>query len=138
MRPSRVIVVFNRIPQIAPHVDRELAAEVEKAAKAIEENVHRKMEEPKTGRTYIIGGKLHQASAEGEAPAILSKDLYNSIVAQKVRELEWIVPAEGIQAWWEFGLRGYAARPYFRPAVAEEQPNFAPGVRAAIVRGTLG
>ena len=33
----------------------------------------------KTGRIYNINGKKHQASAPGEAPAILSGDLKNSV-----------------------------------------------------------
>lgn len=34
---------------------------------------------PRTGRTYNIGGRTHTASAEGEPPAPLSRDLIDSI-----------------------------------------------------------
>ena len=34
---------------------------------------------PKTGRVYVIGGKFHQASAPGEAPANLTGRLADSV-----------------------------------------------------------
>jgi len=36
-------------------------------------------DEKKTGRIYFIKGRLHQASAPGEAPAILSGNLFRSV-----------------------------------------------------------
>jgi hypothetical protein len=38
-----------------------------------------KMKEPKHGKTYIIDGKAHTASAPNEAPAILSGALFKSV-----------------------------------------------------------
>lgn len=37
------------------------------------------MKKPKHGKTYVINGKKHTASAAGEAPAIQSGDLYDSV-----------------------------------------------------------
>jgi len=42
------------------------------------------MHKPKHGRTYIINGKKHTASAGGESPAIISGALENS-VGYKIR-----------------------------------------------------
>jgi hypothetical protein len=109
-----------------------MAKHIAETAGNIEQRVKDKMREPKTGRVYIIGGKVHQASAPGEAPAIFSGELINSIEPYEESQLTWIVPSSGIQAWWEFGLRGYAARPYFRPAVAEESERFNKGCKDAV------
>lgn len=130
--PTRVRIVYSRFPTIPATATAATAQAVATAAKAIEANVHEKMRAPKSGRTYLIGGKTHTASAPGEAPAVLTGELIGSVVAEQKSALTWIVPAEGEGAFWEFGLRGLPARPYFRPAVDEESAGFAAGVGAAI------
>jgi len=117
-------LVFNHLPAVAPAAKARLAQVVAQTAKGIREDVHKEMQSPKHGRHYVIGGKPHVASAPGEAPAVFSSDLIDSIKEEMVGPLTYIVPAEGIQAWWEFGLRGYPARPYFRPAVDKTRPKF--------------
>jgi hypothetical protein len=128
----RIDLVYNNLPKVSPRVRRELAEHIGRTAKRIEERVHEKMREPKTGRVYVVGGKVHQASAKGEASAVLSGELMESVEAYEENDLTWIVPASGIQAWWEYGLRGYAARPYLRPAVVEERAAFNQGCRDAV------
>lgn len=76
----------------------------------------------KTGRFYRVSktGKLHQASAPGEAPAVETGNLSNT-VAQGV---SFPSPTEGLisinaeyAALLEFGTLRMAARPYVTPAI---------------------
>jgi hypothetical protein len=121
---ARTTIVFNNLPGIVAKVEAALEGVIKESAENIREDVHREMNKPKHGRFYVIGGKPHTASAPGEAPAVFTGDLIASIKEKKVGKLTWIVPAEGKQALWEYGLYGFPARPYFRPASAKEFPNF--------------
>jgi len=129
---KNIRLVFNHIPHVTPLVRKALARQVAQSAKNIETHVHDRMREPKHGKTYTIGGKQHTASAPGEAPAVLTGELIESVEEYAESELTHIVPSTGIQAWWEYGLRGLPARPCFRPAVGAEEPEFTAGCEAAV------
>ena len=132
---AKIELVFNHIPRISQAASAAIAQQVEESAKNIGEDSRGKMRESKHGRVYIINGQPHQASAPGEAPAVLTGDLVDSIKEQKVNDLTWQVVSDGIQSWWEYGLRGYPARPYFRPAADKEKPDFVRGCKQAIKNG---
>lgn len=95
----------------------------------------------RTGRTYRVSrtGALHTASAPGEAPAVLSGRLRNSIGREPAkvsgREVEgrWGTNVE-YAARHEFGGRNpdgsrYAARPWARPTEQELGPEIDDEVR---------
>jgi len=133
-RVVKVVVVYNNIPLLAGQIAQRLAPVMEKAAKSIREHVHSSMQETKHGRTYIIGGKLHVASAPGESPAVLTGTLISKIKEHKVKDLVWEVDTGGVP-WglWELGMRGPASeRPFLRPATTEEVADFIESVKKAV------
>lgn len=87
---------------------------------------------PKTGRIYRVSrtGKPHQASAPGEAPAVLTGFLSNSILTRfpSAREGEITIGA-AYAPYLEEGTARMAPRPYVRPAIKSTLDEFAkPGV----------
>lgn len=73
----------------------------------------------KSGRLYRRGRTaMHQASAPGEAPAVDTGFLTNSIQVATTGPLtaEIQIPAE-YAAYLEFGTRRMAPRPYVQPAI---------------------
>jgi HK97 gp10 family phage protein len=122
---AKIVVKYNRLPQIAakfPEVVREL---VQKAARDIEANAKASMEGQKHGRIYTRGGVLHQASAPGEAPAVDTGKLKSSIFTEMVSQFKAVVTASAeYAAMLEFGTRRMAARPFFRPAAEKIAPAF--------------
>ena len=89
---------------------------------------------PKTGRLYLIGGRIHQASALGEAPANLSGELADS-VGFEVSSPTQIIIGDRVPhgAWMEFGTADgrIAPRPHLRPAALGKARE----VEQAIIRG---
>lgn len=73
------------------------------------------------GRPLPIGGKRdkpHTASAPGDAPAVDSGDLRNSIGVQKMKDGHYRVGTNKKHGlYMEFGTRKVAARPWMRPTV---------------------
>ena len=100
---------------------------VELTVKAVWRRARRNMKGPKTGRTYTVDGRTHQASAPREAPAIFDRDLIRSIF-KRVMGLGGQVGSNDPKAsWLEFGLRGgnkMERRPWLRPAVNAERKSW--------------
>jgi hypothetical protein len=76
------------------------------------------MAQPKHGRLYQRGARVHQASAPGEAPAIDSGTLINDM------EPRFPAPTKGVlaicaeyAAYLEFGTRRIEPRPFAQPTV---------------------
>lgn len=67
----------------------------------------------RTGRIYIVGGKVHQASAPGEAPANLSGKLKSGMDynVHGHEEVEWGSTVD-YGRFLEEGTRSMAPRPY--------------------------
>lgn len=122
---------FNS-PQIADALQKRAAQLVAKTAAGIEARAKISMAEPKTGRKYKVSktGKAHQASAPGQAPAIDTAMLVNSIGFQMVGELSAVV---GVGAEYavhlEFGTAHIAPRPFLGPAFEATKPEFEKGLR---------
>ncbi len=75
-------------------------------------------QEPKTGREYKRGGKIHRASAPGEAPAVDSGHLQNSIQPDFPTRLKGVLTIgseTGILL--ELGTNAIAPRPFVFPAI---------------------
>lgn len=130
MAKTCAVQLRTNIPQVTARARREIAKEVERAAESIVQRAQADMAQPKHGRIYRRpGGRLHQASAPGESPAIDYGRLVRSFSIRKVGELlrEIVVPQPGF--WLEFGTRRMAARPFLRPSVEAERPRFFANIR---------
>ena len=104
---------------------------------AVWRKARRNMRGPKTGRTYRIGGRTHQASAPREGPAIFSRGLFRSIF-KRVMGLGGQVGSDEEKAGWlEFGVlraggNRMERRPWLRPAVRDERKSWFRRLRRAL------
>jgi hypothetical protein len=149
-------MVYNHIPDIVPTLLPKADAACGLAAYAVKAQIMASMGEPKTGRSYargrigrkasantkglrtyqtkkgttmgIVGYKVHRASAPGQAPAIDTGHLINTISVQHVRQCLWQVGVSAAYAMpLEFGTADgkLAPRPFMRPACKIVFPSFA-------------
>lgn len=95
---------------------------------AIEAEAKLPMTGPKSGLKYPRRGRIHIASAPGEAPAIDTGFLVNSIQTQVISDTEVhvTVSAEYAEAL-EFGTDDIAERPFVRPAIDNVLKRFDSG-----------
>ena len=114
---SPITVVHNELDQIADALTNGAAEIALKTAEWIAGEAKRSMGEEKTGRAYVRGKKTHVASAPGEAPAIDTSNLVNSVFAEQVERTNAIVYT-GVEyaVPLEFGSVKMAKRPFFTPA----------------------
>ncbi len=90
------------------------------------------MAEKKTGRIYNIRGIEHQASAPGEAPAILSGTLQRSIFYNARGHLQLVYGATApYAAYLEDGTTIMEARPSLKRTIHEKRKETINGLRAA-------
>lgn len=107
-------------------------------APEIKREVRRLIRDPnKTGRIYNIGGKLHQASAPGEAPANLSGRLARSVgskVSSPTRLVIFDTAPYG--GYMEHGTRDgrIAPRPHLRPAALSKSREVIQAIELAVKR----
>lgn len=122
---TRITIVFNRLPEIAAKLPREVGEIVMKTAFDVQQAAQESMSGPKSGRTYRRGGKMHQASAPGEAPAVDTGDLANSIKTEQTGPTSAIV---GVGAKYgaplEFGTSRIRKRPFMGPAAEANRQAF--------------
>jgi hypothetical protein len=121
VQSNRFAEIAQRLPQVVARINRD-------AAKAVEQNAKLSMEEPKSGRIYDMGkGKMHQASAPGESPAVEIGKLSNSIDTAQDGRTKWVTYTNVEYApHLEFGApnANIEPRPFFAPAVEQERPNW--------------
>jgi len=112
---------------------RQVAGQVvRKAAYDVAGNAQASMERAKHGRVY----GAHQASAPGEAPAIDTGTLHNSIQVHMVRPLTAVVAVHAPYGLYlEMGTRRMAARPFLKPAVDKVKPAFREAMRQVLAMG---
>lgn len=125
-------VVFNRLSAIAAELRPRVGQVVQGTCRRIEQRAKTSMTGAKHGRTYrkgaikgrskadrgsTIGYKFHRASAPGEAPAVDTGVLMNSIRVQMTSDVEGMVYTNTDYApVLEFGGAKMAARPFLGPA----------------------
>jgi len=121
-----VVVTLNRIPEIRAGMRRKAAQVIRRTTLEIERSAKLSMQEGKTGRLYDRpGGKVHVASAPGEAPAIDYSVLVNSIQSGFPELLTGVVYTTTEYApVLEFGGVRLEARPFFTPAAERAWPEF--------------
>ncbi len=74
--------------------------------------------EPKSGKTYPRGKRVHQASAPGEAPAVEFGNLQNSLKTDFPTPLKGVLSIGAEYArWLEEGTDRIAPRPFVVPAI---------------------
>ena len=99
------------IGDLAQHAD-DLC---EETAQSIKNGAQISMSGPKSGRFY----GQHQASAAGEAPAVVTGALKNSVSVEKPAEAERLVTvSQEYGIYLELGTRYMAARPFISPEVS--------------------
>ena len=113
----------NDFPKLAPRIERAVNRAIQTSARNIKEHIAQSMASPKSGRTYRRGNRVHVASAVGEAPAIDTGNLANSIMLDFPEKGKAIIFTNVDYApVLEFGGAKMGARPFFRPALLTEQP----------------
>lgn len=131
---SRVVLDVDKLHQLAAQIPGGAEAVVQKLAQDCEGHAKRQMEGERTGQIYLYGKVEHQASAPGEAPAVDTGFLKNSIVAQKEGRLRWIVLVGAVYGiWLEYGTTHMAARPFMLPAFRETIRRMPTGLLKEVV-----
>jgi hypothetical protein len=127
-------LTFNRFPELAAKAPRAVGLIVRKTANDYDAEMQRLFELPKHGafREVSATGKLHRASAPGEAPAVDTGNLRNSIAITMINNgLTARIDFGAEYAFWlEFGRRSVAARPFARPALEAQRPAFIGALKA--------
>jgi len=97
---------------------KEIGRFVREIAFAIEAQMKLEQTEPKHGREYKRGNRSHTASAAGEAPAVDTGFLINSIHTRIISDKEAEIEINADYAeFLEVGTIHMGARPYVEPAI---------------------
>ncbi len=117
---------FDHFPALAGEMRIKAGLAVVKTTLDISRRVKMAMGEPKSGREYPRpGGKVHRASAPGEAPAIDYGTLINSIAEEFPGDLKGIsFTSVPYSVPLEFGTSKTTARPAWIPAAEAAWPGF--------------
>lgn len=103
--------------------DREVA----RRALAMQRDIQEELSKPGSGQRYRRGRREHIASSPGDAPAVDTGRLRQSISAVKVTDGHWRVGTNLEYALLlEFGTRKIAPRPFMRPALARASARSSP------------
>lgn len=95
-------------------------AEAGRAAQELRNIVVQKLSTAGAGRQYKRRSRTHQASAPGQAPAVDTGRLRQSITVQRLAPGKWRTGTNLDYAFvLEFGSRRTAPRPFMRPAAEE-------------------
>lgn len=115
----KVRVLENRLPEVALSIRKAAIDSAQEASELGVQILQDDMAGPKSGRIYIIRGQLHQASAPGETPAVLSGELSASVGWRQVglEAFEFFVGAVHAMIL-EFGSIWMAPRPFMKPTAA--------------------
>lgn len=121
-------LIYNHFPEMSKKVRREAGKIALTGAVKVERYAKQSMQGPKHGRAYrrgamkrkrkngpvVVGYKFHRASAPGEAPAVDSGKLINSIETGMYGDTMATVSASAMYAGM---LEENLNRPFFKPAV---------------------
>lgn len=123
---TRVVLQDDRIPELLALMQGHAAQAVRETIFDIARRSVILMQGQKTGQEYPRpNGRMHQASAPGEAPAVDTGNLFNSIKAEMTGPKVGVVFTNVEYApILEFGSAKMAARPFFAPATDAAWPGF--------------
>jgi hypothetical protein len=135
---SGCVIEYDHLPQIAASLQPKAGAVVRATIHRIEARAKTSMSGAKHGLTYrrgaiksrrkadkgqVIGYKFHRASSPGEAPAVDTGALMNSVKAEMVGTIEGVVYTNmqyAVVLEYGFGkMKG--PRPFMRPAADAER-----------------
>lgn len=121
-----VKIVMNKFPQIIKGMESNANQAVRITLFDISAKSQMLMTGGKSGAYYARpNGKMHQASAPGEAPAVDTGNLINSIQTRMESFYRGVVYTNAEYGpVLELGGRKMAARPFFVPASKEAWPAF--------------
>ena len=124
---GKIVIQFNRLPELAAKLPRETSAVVRETAFEVQRRAQESMEGDKSGRIYSKSAShgRHQASSPGEAPAVDTGFLRSSIGVRMTGQTsaEVTVGAE-YGAGLEFGTAHILPRPFMVPAADAARPEF--------------
>jgi HK97 gp10 family phage protein len=121
----KVVTKANRLPEIRVRVQRASRGLLREVARAVVDEMQTSFERAKHGRVYRYRGRLHRASAPGEAPAILTGALAGSIRIEFEGDTRVAVQIGAEHAVsQEFGTRKMAPRPFARTAAERTAERF--------------
>jgi phage gpG-like protein len=130
---------FNKLPEITSKLGQNLMKALDEGATILADETKLSMRGEKHGRYYKVSktGKPHRASAPGEAPAIDTGALVNSItIASSLSEkFTRMVGTNQEQAEiLEFGSPGgkIAPRPFLRPAAIKKKDTVVGRIQKAV------
>jgi hypothetical protein len=130
-----VRLVYDHMPTISRSARYKASQIVRDTAFSILLLARHAMMGPKHGKVYQKPGRVHQASAPGEAPAIDLGNLINSLNVEIVSDLtaRVTVGAE-YGSPLEFGTVDgrVAPRPFLRPAAAQVRAAFFRAIREVV------
>jgi len=130
----KTVILKNDLPRITAQMAPYARLVVLKTTMDIERESKQSMSGPKTGREYpSMGGKMHQASAPGEAPAIDTGVLVGSIQSKMAGPMTGIIYTNTEYApILEFGSVHMAPRPFFLPAAKQAWPSFLEAMKRVV------
>lgn len=128
-----LVVKFNKLPAYAEGIGRRARKENFGFLQDVDAGLRKKMREPKHGRTYVIKGKIHVASAPGEAPAILSGETQRSI---QIRNIGLGASAQitvgGAGKFLQYGTRRMARRHMLIEEINERRGEYQERIKTSI------
>ena len=135
----RVKIVDNRLNELSGQLRRLASRAVREELMAITKDVKMDMAQTKSGGLYLRSktGAPHQASAPGEAPAIDSGALVNSIQTELVsataeRAEVQVFTNMKYAPPLEYGTAHIEARPFMRPAADENEDEIGEAARMVL------
>jgi hypothetical protein len=129
-------ITKNDVGKLAAGLSYKAKAAAKKAALDTKSEITARMSDPKSGRIYRRGQKIHQASAPGEAPAIDTSLLVTSIhVSDYGRFGAMVYTNTEYAEVLERGGRYMQPRPAWRQAVDKIAPKFLDVIRRLVEKG---
>jgi phage gpG-like protein len=122
---SVTVILQSSIPKIAAGMEDQAGQAVRATAFGIQGRAQASMQGPKSGRVYTRSGGVHQASAPGEAPAVDTGNLINSLQVEVRAQTSAAVYTNVEYApVLEYGGAKMEARPFLTPAARDEWELF--------------
>jgi len=116
-----VKIEYNRLGEIARRLPGAVKDVIGETLDDLETDVKTSMAGPKGGLIY----GAHQASAPGEAPAVDTGNLIDSVQQTMVKADQGLLYTNAEYAeYLEFGTTRMANRPFFVPAAEKERREF--------------
>lgn len=126
---------YTRFGQIGTAMLRAIDRICEDTALEIHARSQMSMYGPKHGRIYVRRGRIHQASAPGEAPAVDTGHLVTSVITRRVALADYETSyGAKYAAMLEYGTRRILPRPFVRPAINAVARKFFEAIRNVVER----